>query len=53
MDMVVLQFHEQQLQDIQTRDNFSVFVPGTEVSHLSLRGDLLSVTSGWHPQQRG
>ncbi len=34
-----------ELQDIQTRDHLSLFISGTEGSHLTLRGDLLSVMS--------
>lgn len=40
-----------ELQDIQTHDHLSLYVEHTV--HVSLGGDLLSVTSGWRSQQRG
>lgn len=47
MDMVVLHgfMTKLELQDIQTHAHLSLFISGAEGSHLSHRGDLLSVTS--------
>lgn len=42
-----------ELQKTQTHDQLSLFTSATEGSHLSLRWDLSSVTSGGHPQRSG